>query len=56
MNPMNDHTAALGFEPADAGPLRVARYVEPFALLVTGLAYERAGGPEVAYRFERFAQ
>jgi predicted dinucleotide-binding enzyme len=44
----------VGFEPADAGPLRVARYIEPFALLVARLAYEGAGGPELAYRFERF--
>jgi 8-hydroxy-5-deazaflavin:NADPH oxidoreductase len=44
----------VGFDPADAGPLRVARYTEPFALLVAQLAYEGKGGPELAYRFERF--
>lgn len=44
----------LGFDPVDAGPLRVARYAEPFALLVGQLAYEGDGGPELAYRFERF--
>jgi predicted dinucleotide-binding enzyme len=43
-----------GFEPVDAGPLRIARFTEPFALLVAQLAYERPGGPELAYRFERF--
>jgi hypothetical protein len=43
-----------GFEPLDAGLLRVARYTEPFALLVAQLAYEGKGGPELAYRFERF--
>ncbi|HKD11943.1 MAG TPA: transmembrane reductase oxidoreductase, partial [Thermoanaerobaculia bacterium] len=43
-----------GFEPVDAGPLRIARYTEPFALLVARLAYEGGGGPELAYRFERF--
>lgn len=43
----------VGFEPLDAGPLRVARYTEPFALLVAQLAYERPGGPRLAYRFER---
>jgi len=43
-----------GFDPVDAGPLRIARYTEPFALLVAQLAYEGAGGPELAYRFERF--
>jgi hypothetical protein len=45
----------VGFDPVDAGPLRIARYTEPFALLVAQLAYEGDGGPEVAYRFERFA-
>lgn len=45
-----------GFEPLDAGPLRSARLTEPFALLVAQLAYEGDGGPELAYRFERFAK
>jgi predicted dinucleotide-binding enzyme len=43
-----------GFDPIDAGPLRVARYTEPFTLLIARLAYEGDGGPELAYRFERF--
>src|SRR5213592_4939824 len=46
----------VGFEPLDAGPLRIARYTEPFALLVAQLAYEGEGGPELAYRFERFGK
>jgi predicted dinucleotide-binding enzyme len=46
----------VGFEPVDAGPLRVARYTEPFALLVGQLAYEGSGGPELAYRFLRFPE
>jgi 8-hydroxy-5-deazaflavin:NADPH oxidoreductase len=45
----------VGFDPVDAGPLRIARYTEPFALLMGQLAYEGEGGPELAYRFERFA-
>lgn len=45
-----------GFEPVDAGPLRIARYTEPFALLVAQLAYEGEGGPELAYRFARFGK
>jgi len=45
----------VGFEPVDVGRLRIARYLEPFALLVAQVAYEGSGGPEVAYRFERFA-
>jgi predicted dinucleotide-binding enzyme len=43
-----------GFDPVDAGRLRIARYLEPYALLVAQLAYEGKGGPELAYRFERF--
>src|SRR5213593_3906142 len=44
----------VGFDPLDAGPLRIARYTEPFALLVAELAYEGERGPELAYRFEWF--
>jgi predicted dinucleotide-binding enzyme len=43
----------IGFNPVDAGPLRTARYAEPFALLVARLAYEGKGSPELAYRFVR---
>jgi predicted dinucleotide-binding enzyme len=46
----------VGFEPVDAGPLRTARYTEPFALLVARLAYEGKEGPELAYLFDRFGQ
>jgi predicted dinucleotide-binding enzyme len=42
----------LGFDPVDAGPLRVARHTEPFALLVAELAYGGKKGPKLAYRFE----
>jgi 8-hydroxy-5-deazaflavin:NADPH oxidoreductase len=45
-----------GFDPVDAGSLRIARYTEPFALLIAQLAYEGEGGPELAYRFERFGK
>lgn len=45
---------ALGFDPVDAGALRSARFHEPFTLLVAELAYERPGGPALAYRFERY--
>jgi len=46
----------VGFEPVDAGPLRVARYLEPFSLAVAQLAYEGNEGPEIAYRIERFGK
>ena len=42
----------VGFEPVDAGPLKIARYSEPFALLIAQLAYEGEGGPELAYSFQ----
>ena len=46
----------VGFSRVDARPLRTARYSEPFSLLVAQLAYEGEGGPELAYRFERFGE
>jgi predicted dinucleotide-binding enzyme len=46
----------VGFDPIDLGPLRMARHAEPFTLLMGQLAYQGAGGPEVAYRFEWFKQ
>ncbi len=42
----------LGFNPVDAGPLSIARYTEPFGLLVGQLAYDGGKGPALAYRFE----
>jgi len=44
----------VGFDPVDAGPLEVARYTEPFTLLIAALAYEGEGSPALAYRFERY--
>lgn len=41
----------IGFTPVDAGPLRVSRYAEPFALLVAQLAYSQDLGPALGYRF-----
>ncbi|MBW8770663.1 MAG: NADPH-dependent F420 reductase [Gemmatimonadetes bacterium] len=46
----------LGFDPVDAGPLAIARYSEPFTLLMARLAYEGDEGPAVAYRFERYEE
>src|SRR5947199_9805971 len=44
-DPKSKQTAAelireVGFDPVDAGPLRIARYTEPFTLLIAQLAYE----------------
>ena len=46
----------VGFEPVDLGPLRMARYLEPFTLAMAQLAYEGDGGPRIAYRIERFGR
>jgi predicted dinucleotide-binding enzyme len=46
----------VGFDPVDAGPLRIARYTEPFTLLIAQLAYEGDNGPELAYRFDWFGK
>ena len=46
----------VGFDPVDAGPLRTARYSEPFTLLIGRLAFEGDRGPELAYRFEWFGR
>jgi len=48
--------ASVGFEPLDLGPLRMARYTEPFALLVGQLAYGGGNGPRMAYQFEWFGE
>jgi len=45
--------ADFGFEPVDAGPLRVARYLEPFAMLWIHLAYAMGHGPGIAFRLLR---
>ena len=46
----------VGFDPVYAGPLRTARYTEPFVMVIARLAYEGEGGPELAYRFIRLAK
>jgi predicted dinucleotide-binding enzyme len=46
----------VGYEPVDAGTLRMARHLEPFAMVIAQLAYEGEWGPELVYRFERFGR
>jgi predicted dinucleotide-binding enzyme len=46
----------VGFDPVNAGPLRIARYIEPFSLAIAQLAYEGDDGPEIAYRLEWFGK
>jgi len=50
---VSDLIREIGFNPIDLGNLNAARYMEPFCLLVAQMAYSRAGGAELAYRFER---
>lgn len=40
-----------GLNPRDAGGLAVARYMEPFSLLVAQLAYGPGADPRLLYRF-----
>lgn len=46
----------IGFEPIDAGPLRIARYLEPASLLIAQLAYETGANPQVVYRVSRIGE
>jgi predicted dinucleotide-binding enzyme len=46
----------VGYEPVDAGTLRMARHLEPFAMVIAQLAYGGEWGPELVYRFERFGR
>jgi predicted dinucleotide-binding enzyme len=41
----------VGFEPVDIGALRMARYSEPFTMIIAQQAYETDRGPALAYRF-----
>ncbi len=42
----------IGFDPLDIGALKMARYCEPFSMIIAEIAYGGARGPRVAYRFE----
>lgn len=46
----------VGFEAVDAGSLHLARYMEPYALLMAQLAYEGDRGPALAYQFRWFKE
>jgi predicted dinucleotide-binding enzyme len=45
-----------GFNPVDVGKLSLARYIEPFTLLIAEIAYEGKHGPALAYHFEHRKQ
>ena len=42
--------SAIGFEPADAGPLSSARYLEPLAMLYIHLAFRQGWGSNCAFK------
>jgi 8-hydroxy-5-deazaflavin:NADPH oxidoreductase len=42
--------AELGFDPVDAGPLKIARYLEPFAMLYIQLAVKEGWGSHCAFK------
>ncbi|WP_174874379.1 NADPH-dependent F420 reductase [Vogesella oryzae] len=44
---------ALGFDAVDAGPLLMARYLEPMALLNIRLGYVQGLGPDIGFRLVR---
>ena len=46
----------VGFEPIDIGALRMARYSEPFTMIIGQQAYETDRGPALAYRFEWYEE
>ena|SRR5215813_1359060 len=46
----------VGFDPLDVGPLTMARYIEPFTLIIGQLAYGGSESPALAYRFERYQE
>jgi predicted dinucleotide-binding enzyme len=48
--------ADVGFDPLDAGPLRMARYLEPMTMLIGQLAYEQSDNPALAYRFTYYPE
>ena len=46
---------SVGFKPVDIGKLEMARYVEPFALLLAEIAYDESGSPALGYKFKRLS-
>ncbi|MWD27439.1 transmembrane reductase oxidoreductase [Aquicoccus sp. SCR17] len=45
--------ADIGYAPLECGPLRTARFAEPFAMVTAELAYGQPGGTALTYRFDK---
>jgi hypothetical protein len=43
----------IGFDPVDTGPLAVARYLEPMAMLLIGLAFNLKMGTNMGFKLAR---
>ena len=43
----------IGFEPVDTGSLAAARYLEPMAMLLIGLAFNLKMGPNIGFKLAR---
>jgi hypothetical protein len=43
-------TQEMGFDPVDSGSLKSARYLEPMAALIIGLAFKMKMGTEIGYK------
>jgi hypothetical protein len=40
----------IGFDPVDAGPLKIARYLEPMGMLMINLGYPLGMGPKIGIK------
>jgi 8-hydroxy-5-deazaflavin:NADPH oxidoreductase len=43
-------TREMGYDPVDCGPLKSARYLEPMAALIIGLAFKMNMGTKIGYK------
>jgi predicted dinucleotide-binding enzyme len=46
-------TREMGYDPVDVGDLKSARYLEPMAIMIIGMAYKLGMGTDIGYRLIR---